>query len=115
MVNRLSGMDAFFLAMEGTAWPQHTAGMMILDPSAATGFNYHTVRDHLQSRLPYLPQFGRRIQEVPLQLDRPVRVDDPRFNLDAHVHHIAVPSPGGERELAAVETREIEQIADESF
>jgi diacylglycerol O-acyltransferase / wax synthase len=102
MVNRLSGMDAFFLSMEGTAWPQHTAGLMILDPSAAPGFNYHAVRNHLQSRLPYLPQLGRRIQEVPLQLDRPVWVDDPRFNLDAHVHHIAVPSPGGERELAAV-------------
>ncbi|HEU4362283.1 MAG TPA: wax ester/triacylglycerol synthase domain-containing protein, partial [Mycobacterium sp.] len=102
MLNRLSGMDAFFLSMEGTAWPQHTLGLMILDPTEAPGFNYHTVRNHLKSRLPYMPQFRRRIQQVPLRLDRPVWVDDPQFLLDAHVHHIALPAPGGQRELAAV-------------
>lgn len=93
-------MDAMFLSMEGTAWPQHTLGLMILDPSTAPGFGYDTLRSHLQDRLPYLPQFRRRIQEVPLQLDRPVWVDDPGFWLDAHVHRAALPSPGGPRELA---------------
>lgn len=101
-MKRLTGMDAFFLSMEGTRWPQHTVGLMILDPSDTPGFSYHTVRNHLQSRLPYLPQFRRRIQEVPFQLDRPVWVDDPHFYLDAHIHHIALPAPGGERELAGV-------------
>jgi diacylglycerol O-acyltransferase / wax synthase len=101
-VKRLSGMDAMFLSMEGTAWPQHTVGLMILDPSEAPGFGYDTLRSHLQSRLPYLPQFRRRIQQVPLQLDRPVWIDDPGFWLDAHVHRAALPSPGGPRELAEV-------------
>jgi len=99
-VKRLSGMDAMFLSMEGTAWPQHTVGMMILDPSSAPGFGYDTLRSHLQNRLPYMPQFRRRIQEVPLQLDRPVWIDDPGFWLDAHVHRAALPAPGGPRELA---------------
>lgn len=85
MVDRLSGMDAFFLSMEGTAWPQHTLGLMILDPSDATGFSYHTIRDHLKSRLPHMPRFQRRIQEVPFQLDRPVWVDDPAFSLDQQI------------------------------
>lgn len=103
MVKRLSGMDAMFLSMEGaTAWPQHTLGLMILDPSSVPGFGFDTVRNHVQSRLPYLPQFRRRIQEVPFRLDRPVWVDDPDFRLDAHLHRAALPSPGGPAELAEV-------------
>jgi WS/DGAT/MGAT family acyltransferase len=98
-MKRLSGMDAMFLSMEGTAWPQHTLGLMIMDPSTSPGFGYDTLRSHLQNRLPQLPQFRRRIQEVPLQLDRPVWIDDPGFWLDAHVHRAALPSPGGPREL----------------
>ncbi|BDY31287.1 WS/DGAT/MGAT family O-acyltransferase [Mycolicibacterium mageritense] len=99
-MKRLSGMDAMFLSMEGTEWPQHTLGLMILDPSDAPGFDYEHLKDHLNRRLPYLPQFRRRIQQVPLQLDRPVWVDDPAFKLDYHIHRAALPSPGGARELA---------------
>ncbi|WP_454789740.1 WS/DGAT/MGAT family O-acyltransferase [Mycolicibacterium lutetiense] len=99
-MKRLSGMDAMFLSMEGTEWPQHTLGLMILDPSDAPGFDYEHLRDHLDRRLPYLPQFRRRIQQVPLQLDRPVWVDDPAFKLDYHIHRAALPAPGGARELA---------------
>jgi WS/DGAT/MGAT family acyltransferase len=95
-------MDAMFLSMEGTEWPQHTLGLMILDPTDAPGFDYEHLREHLDRRLPYLPQFRRRIQEVPLGLDRPVWVDDPAFKLDYHIHRAALPSPGGAKELADV-------------
>ena len=54
-VKRLSGMDAMFLSMEGTEWPQHTLGLMILDPTDAPGFDYEHLREHLDRRLPYLP------------------------------------------------------------
>jgi diacylglycerol O-acyltransferase / wax synthase len=100
-VKRLSGMDAMFLSMEGaTAWPQHTLGLMILDPGPVPGFGFDTLRNHVESRLDFLPQFRRRIQEVPFRLDRPVWVDDPDFKLDAHLHRAALPSPGGPAELA---------------
>lgn len=102
VVKRLSGMDAFFLSMEGSAWPQHTVGMMIMDPTEAEGFSFDTVRDHLLGRLPHIPQFRRRIQQVPFQLDRPVWVDDPSFTIDAHMHRAACPSPGGPKELADI-------------
>ena len=101
-MKRLSGMDAMFLSMEGTEWPQHTLGLMILDPSDAPGFDFEHLRDHLDRRLPYLPSFRRRIQEVPLGLDRPVWVDDPAFKLDYHIHRAALPAPGGAKELADV-------------
>ena len=103
MVKRLSGMDAMFLSMEGaTAWPQHTLGLMILDPGSVPGFGFDILRNHVESRLAHLPQLRRRIQEVPLRLDRAVWVDDPDFRIDAHLHRAALPSPGGPTELAEV-------------
>lgn len=102
-MKRLSGMDAMFLSMEGaTTWPQHTLGLMILDPSSVPGFGFDTLRNHVQSRLEYLPQFRRRIQEVPFRLAKPVWVDDPDFRLDAHLHRAALPAPGGPAELAEI-------------
>jgi WS/DGAT/MGAT family acyltransferase len=37
---------------------------------------------------------------VPFRLSHPVWVEDPDFDLEAHIHHIGCPSPGGARELA---------------
>lgn len=102
MAKRLSGMDAFFLSMEGGAWPQHVLGMMILDPSEVKDFGFETIKAHLESRLDYMPQFRRRIQQVPFQLDKPVWVDDPNFTIDAHMHRAACPSPGGPREFSDI-------------
>ena len=36
---------------------------------------------------------------MPLDLGRPVWVDDPHFNVEYHVRHTALPAPGGEDEL----------------
>jgi WS/DGAT/MGAT family acyltransferase len=36
---------------------------------------------------------------VPVDLDRPYLEDDPHFDVDNHIHRIAVPSPGSMREL----------------
>lgn len=101
-MKRVAGTDAFFLALENTAWPQHTAGLVILDPSSNARFNFDTFRAHLEDRIRYLPEFRRRVQQVPLRLDRPVWVDDNRFSLKAHVHRAAVPSPGGPQELGTL-------------
>jgi diacylglycerol O-acyltransferase / wax synthase len=39
------------------------------------------------------------VVEVPFGVDNPLFVDDPNFDIDYHVRHIAVPSPGGPRQL----------------
>jgi diacylglycerol O-acyltransferase len=44
--------------------------------------------------------FRRKLREVPLGLDHPVWVEDPDFDIDRHVHRLAVPSPGGDLELS---------------
>lgn len=98
-MKRLSGMDAFFVSTESPTWHMHTAGLVVIDPATAPGFGYERLRDQLASRVQLVPQFKRRLKEVPLGLDRPIWVDDPDFDVSWHLHRVAVPSPGGPRQL----------------
>jgi WS/DGAT/MGAT family acyltransferase len=59
------------------------------------------VRQLVESRLPLLPPFRRRLVEVPFQLHHPLWIEDPDFDLDYHLRRAALPAPGGAAELAA--------------
>ena len=54
----------------------------------------------MPERLHLLPPFRRRIVEVPFGLDHPYWIEDPNFDLDFHMRHIAVPPPGTNEQLA---------------
>src|SRR3954468_1354627 len=100
-MQRLSGMDAVFLYMETPVSYMHVAGLMILDPSTVEGgFTMDDVRDFYESRLHLAAPFRRRLVAVPMGLHPPLWVEDPDFDLDYHLRHIAVPPPGGPKELA---------------
>lgn len=98
-MQRLSGTDALFLSMETPAWHQHVGGLVIIDPSDAPEFSYEAVRANVAAKLPRVPKYMCKLKEVPLHLDRPVWVEDREFDIDRHVRRIAVPPPGGAREL----------------
>lgn len=57
------------------------------------------LRAHVVSRLHLIPRFRQRIQQVPLDLARPVWVDDTVFEVDRHFHVASIPAPGGDAEL----------------
>ena len=99
-MRRLSGTDSLFLSIEVPNWHQHVGGLTILDRSQAPDFGFLTVREQLAARLPLAPKFMWKLHEVPLRLDRPIWVDDEDFDVDRHLHHVAVPEPGGMEELA---------------
>ncbi len=98
-MQRLSGTDALFLSMETPAWHQHVGGLVVLDPSQAPGFSFEAVRSNIAAKLPRVPKYMWKLKEVPLHLDRPVWTPDRSFDIDRHVRRIAVPPPGGAREL----------------
>lgn len=52
---------------------------------------FRHLRDLLAERLHLAPSLRRRIVEVPLSLDDPWWIEDPHFDLDYHVRHLAVP------------------------
>ena len=102
-MQRLSGLDASFLYLETPTAYMHVAGLMILDPATApVAWSFDEVRDMYAARLHLAPPFRRRLVEVPLGLHHPLWIEDPDFDLDFHLHHIAVPSPGGSHQLAAL-------------
>jgi diacylglycerol O-acyltransferase len=81
----------------------HILGLVILDPSTAPkGFGLQDWRRLVASQLEHLPPLRERLVRVPFGVDRPYWVDDPDLDLDNHIHHHALPNPGGPRELASL-------------
>ncbi|MDH3705731.1 MAG: wax ester/triacylglycerol synthase family O-acyltransferase, partial [Acidimicrobiia bacterium] len=99
-MERLSGTDALFLSLEQPNWHQHVGGLTIMDRTDAPEFDFLTMRQNLVERLPLAPKFSWKLKEVPFNLDRPVWVDDEAFDVDQHLHHVALPEPGGLEQLA---------------
>ena len=50
--------------------------------------------DHVRGRLHLVPRYRQKLVTPPLETGRPLWVDDPNFNLEYHVRHAALPSPG---------------------
>jgi WS/DGAT/MGAT family acyltransferase len=68
----------------------------------------------VDAKLGLVPRYRQVVKFVPLDLGRPVWVDDPHFNIEYHIRHTALPSPGGETELRKLVGRVMGQQLDRS-
>src|SRR5262245_38658034 len=92
---RLNGIDAAFLYAETGTAPLHVMGTLVFESHhRGPGEDYRRMRAQIERRLPSLPILRRKLTEVPLGLGHPVWTDDPSFDLDAHLHRVALPAPG---------------------
>ncbi|BAN31351.1 WS/DGAT/MGAT family O-acyltransferase [Mycobacterium avium] len=102
-MQRLSGLDAFFLYLESPTQLLNICCVMELDPATMPGgYTFERFRAALSRQLEAVPEFRLKLADTPLNLDHPVWVDDDRFDLGRHLHRIALPSPGGPKELAEI-------------
>jgi len=108
-LDQLSAVDAAFLHQEGATTHMHIGGLVTLGGPAA---DIEQFRAHIASRLPIVPRYRQKIADVPLGLGRQRWVDDPRFNLDYHVRHTALPAPGDEAALLRLTSRIFAQPLD---
>jgi diacylglycerol O-acyltransferase len=105
-MERLSGLDASFLYLETPEAPLQVAIVAVLDTSLMPGgYSFDKIVSVIASRVHLMPPFRRRLREVPFNLDHPVWVDDPHFDIVHHIRQVALPAPGGLRELAAMAGR----------
>ena len=102
-MDRLSGLDASFLYLETPEQLMHVCGLILLDPTTVPGgYSFNQLQDQLGERAEEIPTFARKLRRVPFGLDFPVWQRDEHFDVQRHVHRMAVPAPGGERELAEI-------------
>jgi WS/DGAT/MGAT family acyltransferase len=76
--------------------------------------DYGDVLEGIESRLHLVPRYRQKLAFPPLQTGRPVWVDDPTFNLEYHVRHSALPSPGDIDQLHNLAGRIYSQRLDRS-
>ncbi len=108
-LDRLSPIDASFLHVEDGVSHMHIASVGVFEGPAPS---YAEVREAIAGKLPLVPRYRQVVRTVPLDLGRPVWVDDPHFNLEYHLRHTALPAPGGEGELRRLVGRVMAQQLD---
>lgn len=114
-MERLSGLDASFLYFETPESPLQIGMMAVLDPAGVPGgYSFDRILNHLASRAHLIAPFRRRLVPVPFNLDHPVWVDDPHFDIIHHVHRVGLPAPGGVQELCAMAGRIMSTSLDRS-
>ncbi len=90
-MDRLSSLDAEFLHLEDGVAHMHIAGSCVFaDPPPP----FEELEALVASKLHLIPRYRQRVRSVPLELGRPVWVDDPHFDLGYHMRHTALPEPG---------------------
>ena len=102
-MERLTGLDAFFLYMETPTQPLNVCCVLELDTSTMPGgYTYGRFRAAMAKHVNALPEFRMKLADTQLNLDHPVWVDDENFQLHRHLQRVGVPAPGGRRELAEI-------------
>ena len=110
-MDRLSSIDAGFLAQERAGAHMHIGSVMLFEGPPVKREDF---LDHISSRLHLVPRYRQKLAFPPLELGRPLWIDDPRFNLDYHVRVTALPDPGSLEQLRLLAGRIFSQRLDRS-
>ena len=108
-MDRMSPQDASFLHVENDVNHMHIASVAIFEGPAP---GQSEIVQMVAAKLHLVPRYRQVVRFVPLELERPVWVDDSHFNLRYHVRHTALPSPGGEDQLRNLVGRVMAQQLD---
>jgi diacylglycerol O-acyltransferase / wax synthase len=100
-MEQLSWTDDMMLRAETPETPMQIQMLLIYDQSTAPDgkVTFKRILEEIDARLHLAPTFRRRLTDLPGSLHMPYWVDDPNFDLEYHVRHIALPQPGDWRQL----------------
>ena len=83
---RLSALDASFLAVESPLAPMHVGWVATFDPPEDGPTTAEELIDHIAQRMEGAHRYRQMLADVPLNLHDPVWVDDPDFDPARHLH-----------------------------
>jgi WS/DGAT/MGAT family acyltransferase len=100
-MRQLQGMDASFVALETRTSPMHIGSILIYNPATAPGgfVRFKDILGFFESRMQLSRTIRQRMVRVPFDLDYPYWIEDPDFDLEYHLRHVALPQPGDWRQL----------------
>ena len=106
-MEQLTEMDANFLAQESVATPMHISPVIIYDQSHRKGgkVRFKEILEVFRRNLHKSAIFRRKLAGGAMGLDTPYWVEDPHFDLEFHVRHIALPKPGDWRQFCILLSR----------
>jgi len=98
---RLTSLDSSFLHLETRNTHMHIGGVAIFEPGPWKSHQerYDALCHHIEPRLDLMPRYRQKVAFLPMNVDMPVWMDDPNFDITFHVRRAALPSPGGDKEL----------------
>jgi WS/DGAT/MGAT family acyltransferase len=108
-MDRMSPQDAVFLHVENEVSHMHIASVGIFEGPAP---GYDEIVKMVATKLHHVPRYRQRVRFVPLELGRPLWVDDPHFNIRYHIRHTSLPSPGSDEQLRNLVGRVMSQQLD---
>lgn len=106
----ISGMDATFLYIDSPTSPMHVGSVAVIEGD----LKFETFRKTILSRLHMIPKLRKKLVYAPMSIDYPYWVDDPEFDIDLHLHHIALPKPGGWKELRKIASQVFSEHLDQN-
>jgi len=110
-LDRLTPIDASFLHQEGPNSHMHVGGLTIMEGPPPP---LRDLLEQIRRRLHLVPRYRQKLACTALDSGRPVWVDDPSFNLDYHIRHTALPTPGRWEQLCSLTARIFSQKLDRS-
>ena len=97
MKQPLSAVDAAWLRMEDPTNLMMVTGILLFEGRVGL----EPLRAVIEERLLDFARFRQRVEEPLFGIGLPQWVTDDRFDLDAHLHHVALPAPGDKAALEA--------------
>jgi len=108
-MERMNALDAEFLYLEDGIGHMHIGAVCVFaDPPPS----YEDIEGMIAAKMHLIPRYRQRVRSVPLELGRPIWVDDPHFALAYHVRHTALPAPGDDASLCRLMGRIMSQPLD---
>src|SRR5262245_6676789 len=113
--DRLTAQDNSFLLWETPYVHMHVASTMVFETGPFRtnegGVDIERYKRATEAILHRVPRYRQKLHWIP-GFQHAVWVDDPRFNLDFHVRHTALPKPGSPAQLKRLSARIMSQPLD---
>ena len=112
---RLTAIDTTFVDLEDASTHMHVGGVSLFDAGPMLQsdgtVDIDRIRRLVEAAIHRVPRYQQRLAFIPV-FRHPVWVDDPSFNLNYHIRHVALPKPGDERLLKRLTGRIMSQQLD---